>query len=74
MCLFTNQLKPKIADKDIICYKMVERTKIKGVYKSSFQGFEYIIRQLYTNNLDIRFALKTAFKQRAVFKIVKCNK
>ena len=56
MCLFTNQLKPKIADKDIVCYKMVERTKIKGVYKSSFQGFEYIIRQLYTNNLDIRFA------------------
>ena len=56
MCLVIKQLEPKIADKDIICYKLVERTKIKGIYKSSFQGFEYIIRQLYTNNLDIRFA------------------
>ena len=58
MCLFTYFLKPKIADKDIICYKLVVRTKIKGVYKSSFQGFEYVIRQLYTNNLDIRFVDK----------------
>ena len=59
MCLFINQLEPKIADKDIICYKLVKRTKIKGIYKSSFQGFEYIIRQLYTNNLDIKFADKS---------------
>ena len=58
MCLVTIQLEPKIADKDIICYKLVKRTKIKGIYKSSFQGFEYIIRQLYTNNLDIRFVDK----------------
>ena len=47
-----------IADKDIVCYKLVKRTKIKGIYKSSFQRFEYVIRQLYTNNLDIRFADK----------------
>ena len=59
MCLVTIQLEPKIADKDIICYKLVKRTKTKGAYKSSFQGFEYIIRQLYTNNLDIRFANKS---------------
>ena len=59
MCLVINHLEPKIADKDIICYKLVKRTKIKGVYKSSFQGFEYVIRQLYTNNLDIRFANKS---------------
>ena len=58
MCLFTNQLKPKIADKDIVCYKLVERTKIKGIYKSSFQRFEYVIRQLYTNNIDISFINK----------------
>ena len=58
MCLVINQLKPKIADKDIVCYKLVERTKIKGVYISNFQGFEYVIRQLYTNNLDIRFVDK----------------
>ena len=58
MCLDINHLKPKIADKDVVCYKLVKRTKIKGIYKSSFQGFEYIIRQLYTNNLDIRFVNK----------------
>ena len=58
MCLDTKQLEPKIADKDIVCYKLVKRTKIKGIYKSSFQRFEYVIRQLYTNNLDIRFADK----------------
>ena len=58
MCLDTKQLEPKIADKDIVCYKLVERTKIKGIYKSNFQRFEYVIRQLYTNNLDIRFADK----------------
>ena len=58
MCLVTVQLEPKIADKNIIRYKLVKRTKIKGIYKSSFQGFEYVIRQLYTNNLDIRFVDK----------------
>ena len=58
MCLITETSIAKIADKDIVCYKMVERTKTKGVYKSSIQGFEYIIRQLYTNNLDIRFVDK----------------
>ena len=58
MCLVTTQLEPKIANKDIICYKLVKRTKIKGIYKSSFQRFEYIIRQLYTNNLDIKFVDK----------------
>ena len=58
MCLDINHLKPKIADKDIVCYKLVKRTKIKGIYKSNFQRFEYVIRQLYTNNLDIRFADK----------------
>ena len=58
MCLVINHLEPKIADKDIVCYKLVERTKIKGVYKSSFQGFEYVIRQLYTNNIKIEFSYK----------------
>ena len=56
MCLVINHLEPKIADKDIICYKLVKRTKIKGIYKSSFQKFEYVIRQLYTNNFDITYA------------------
>ena len=56
MCLDINHLKPKIADKDVVCYKLVKRTKIKGVYKSSFQEFEYVIRQLYINNFDIKFS------------------
>ena len=47
MCLLLKYLEPKIADKDIICYKIVNRTKIKGVYKSNIQEFEYIIRRLY---------------------------
>ena len=55
MCLFINYLEPKIADKDIVCYKLVKRTKIKGVYKSNIQRFEYIIRQLYTNYFDIKY-------------------
>ena len=58
MCLRLDYSEPKIADKDIVCYKLVKRTKIKGIYKSNFQRFEYVIRQLYTNNLDIRFADK----------------
>ena len=55
MCLFINHLEPKIADKDIVCYKLVERTKIKGIYKSKYQEFEYVIRQLYTNYFDIKY-------------------
>ena len=61
MCLFTYHLKPKIADNDIICYKIVEKTKIKGVYKSKFQRFEYIIRQLYTNNINVKFVYKLTY-------------
>ena len=55
MCLYVNHLTPKIADKDIICYKYVRKTKIKGVYKSSIKGFEYVIRQSYTNYTDIKY-------------------
>ena len=58
MCLYVTHLEPEIADKDIVCYKLVKRTKIKGIYKSSFQRFEYIIRRLYTNNINIRFVNK----------------
>ena len=54
MCLDINHLKPKIADKDIICYKMVTKYRIKGVYLSEYQSFEYIIRRLYTNNIDVK--------------------
>lgn len=56
MCLILEYLEPKIADKDIVCYKLVKRTKSKDVYKSSFQDFEYIIKKLYTNNIGIEFS------------------
>ena len=55
MCLILQYLKPKIADKDIVCYKIVKKSKVKGVYKSGVQRFEYTIRQLYTNNIDIKY-------------------
>ena len=66
MCLHLNYLELKIADKDIVCYKLVEKTKIKGVYKSSFKKFEYIIRRLYTNNINYSFANKV-IKETKVF-------
>ena len=58
MCLYVTHLEPEVADKDIVWYKLVKRSKIKGIYKSSFQRFEYIIRRLYTNNINIRFVNK----------------
>ena len=58
MCLIITQLEPKIADEDIICYKLVRRTKIKGIYKSEILWFEYIIRQSYINNINIKFVNK----------------
>ena len=67
MCLDINHLKPKIADKDIICYKLVKRTKIKGIYKSNFQRFEYVIRQLYTSNVDIEFIDKFIYYRNCVW-------
>ena len=55
MYLYITHLIPKIADKDIICYKIVKKSKVKGVYKSGIQRFEYIIRQLYTNHINIKY-------------------
>lgn len=46
MCLVLTQLKPKIADKDIICYKLVVK-KANGIYNSLYRKFEYIIRRNY---------------------------
>ena len=69
MCLFINHLEPKIANKDIVCYKLVKRTKIKGVYESNYLKFEYIIRQLYTNYFDIKYAdmlIKRRYRQFAI--------
>ena len=46
MCLVLTQLEPKIADKDIICYKLVVK-KANGIYNSLYRKFEYIIRRNY---------------------------
>lgn len=46
MCLVLTQLKPKIADKDIICYKLVVK-KANGIYNSLYRKFEYTIRRNY---------------------------
>ena len=71
MCLTITQLEPKIADKDIVCYKYVRKTKIKGIYISSGTGFEYIIRQLYTNNLNIKYVNFIIKKRYNIFTIGK---
>ena len=66
MCLITAQLEPKVADKDIICYKMVTKYRIKGVYLSEYQSFEYIIGRLYTNNIDVKHSealLQTIYRK-----------
>ena len=66
MCLTTYQLEPKVADKDIICYKMVTKYRIKGVYLSEYQSFEYIIRRLYTNDIDVKHSealLQTIYRK-----------
>ena len=72
MCLITNQLEPKIADKDIVCYKMVTKSKIKGVYISEYRRFKYITEKLYTNNIDIKnseIVLKTISPLLGVYSI-----
>ena len=66
MCLIVNNPIPKIADKDIICYKMVTKYRIKGVYLSEYQSFEYIIGRLYTNNIDVKHSealLQTIYRK-----------
>ena len=66
MCLIVNNPIPKIADKDIVCYKMVTKYRIKGVYLSEYQSFEYIIGRLYTNNIDVKHSealLQTIYRK-----------
>ena len=72
MCLFTDQLEPKIADKDIVCYKMVTKSRIKGTYVSEYRRFKYIAEKLYTNNIDIKnskIVLKTISPLLGVYSI-----
>lgn len=47
MCLLTDWKKPKIADQDILCYKVVERTKDFDVFISEIKKFRYKIGKTY---------------------------
>lgn len=40
----------KIADRDIVCYKIVEK-RANGIYKSPYVGFEYVIRVTYKDSV-----------------------
>ena len=47
MCLFTNQKKPLIADRDIICYKIVRRTRYSRRFESLYTHFPYELGKTY---------------------------
>jgi len=49
MCLITKWKKPKVAKKDIICFKTMRR--IEGAITSSFQFFEYELDKLYETEM-----------------------
>ena len=73
MCLITGKLEHKIADKDIVCYKMVTKSRIKGVYISEYRRFKYKKEKLYTNNIDIKnseIVLKTISPLIGVYSIL----
>ena len=40
----------KVTDKDIVCYKVVEK-RANGIYKSHYIGFEYVIRVTYKDSI-----------------------
>lgn len=49
MCLTTSMRYPVVAKRDIVCYKMVMRTRgmRRGKYLSWFRGFEYRLGEEY---------------------------
>ena len=68
MCLLTNQIKPKIADRDIIVYKKLIRlyscdygiTKLVSLFKSHF---EWIIGKTYKTRMTVYPHKKSPDKQ-----------
>lgn len=50
----------KIADKDIICFKIVRKTDRSNIFKSNSLGFKYIIGVKYSN---ISFLVKKEIKE-----------
>ena len=54
MCLQTKQNQPKIATKDIVCYKEVFSLDVESeILTSIYQGFDYKIGELYTTEISI---------------------
>ena len=54
MCLFPLHDRPKVAKKDIVCYKIVQKSSTKkNEMISMYQKFEYKLNVLYTSDLDI---------------------
>ena len=51
----------------------MKRTKYKVIFYT-IKGIKFSRICTRTYISTVKFALKTAFKQRAIFKIVKCNK
>lgn len=44
----------KVADKDIVCYKVVEK-RANGIYRSPYMRFEYVIRVSYKDSTKFDF-------------------
>ena len=44
----------KVADKDIVCYKVVEK-RANGIYNSPCIWFEYVIRVSYKDSVEFDF-------------------
>ena len=51
MCLITKQKKPKVADKDIVCYKAGGYNKQKNIFWGIYYCFEYELSKLYKTKL-----------------------
>jgi hypothetical protein len=47
MCLYTNQTKPLVAEKDITCYKVVYKHSEFSTLHSEIRGFEYELGHTY---------------------------
>lgn len=52
MCLWIENIIPKVADNDIVCYKVCKRDT-DGNYISLFKGYKYKVAKEYNNNIPI---------------------
>lgn len=61
MCLYTNQVKIKTAEKDIVCYKVMKKIRMGNnyVFSSIYYPKYYIIGETYNNDLSLCLLSKT---------------